>query len=677
MEKKPTYEELMKKCGELEQQISRQKKVDRVLLNRETFLRTLIETIPDLVWLKDPDGVYLACNRRFERLYGAKEKDIIGKTDYDFISKKRADFFREKDMNAISCGKPTVNEEVVTYADDGHEELLETIKTPMYDSKGKLIGVLGVSRDITERKRIERELRFSEERLRLTLEVANIGIWEWNVTNDTWYASPIYYTMLGYEPMIGHSDRETWLKRVHPEDREMVKKRIQSILNFETNEYHYEARMKHADGSYRWHYVIGYVLERDKDNKPILLTGLRIDINERVKAEAEKEKLQAQLTQAQKMEAIGRLAGGVAHDFNNMLGVIIGQAELSLRKMDSSQPIFKSLQRIKKAAENSADLTRQLLAFARKQTVSPKILDLNNIVESMIKMLQRIIGEDIHLVWSPGEDLWTVIIDSTQVDQILANLCVNARDSISGIGKIVIETGNRIFDSAYCTDHPEFIPGDYVMLAVYDDGCGMDREILNNIFEPFFTTKGEGKGTGLGLSTVYGIVKQNKGFINVYSEPDFGSAFKIYFPRHTAETNEPIEKTKEPSIMRGSETILVVEDNVEILNISQIILEEQGYKVLTAASPKKALKLVEEYANIIDLLITDVIMPEMNGRDLAESFKSVFPDLKILYMSGYTSNAIARHGVLNKGINFIQKPFNIQELASKVREALKTDKENS
>ena len=661
----------MKRVRELEEQKTRQEKVDGVLLNRETFLRTLIETIPDLVWLKDPYGVFLACNRRFERLYGAMEKDIVGKTDYDFVRKDQADYFRKNDMVAITSGKPTVNEEAVTYINDGHEELLETIKTPMYDSQGNLIGVLGISRDITERKRIERELRFSEARLRLTLEVANIGIWDWNITNDTWYASPIYYTMLGYEPVSGLSDRETWLQRVHPEDREMVRDKINSILHFKTNKYHYEARMKHADGSYRWHHVIGYVLERDKGKRPTHLTGLRIDINERIKAEADKEKLQAQLTQAQKMEAIGRLAGGVAHDFNNMLGVIIGQAELLLDQMDPAQPEFTALQGIRKAAENSANLTRQLLAFARKQAISPMVLNLNDVVESMIKMLQRIIGEDIHLVWSPGKNMWQVMIDASQMDQILVNLCVNARDSITGVGKIVIETRNCNFDTGYCNEHPEFIPGNYVMLSVNDSGCGMNREILNNIFEPFFTTKEEGKGTGLGLATVYGIVKQNNGFINVYSEPGHGSVFKIYLRRHTAETDEHMKESEATPVVRGSETILLVEDNTDIINICQIMLEKQGYTVLAATLPSEAIRLADNYAGTIDLLITDVIMPEMNGRDLARSLKSRCPDIKLLYMSGYTADVIAHKGVIDKGVNFIQKPFSIRELAIKVREVIK------
>ena len=673
MDKKPTYEELLKKIQELEKQESEQEKIARALQNRETHLRTLIETIPDLIWLKDPNGVYLACNRKFERLYGAKEEDIVGKTDYDFVSWDLAKFFRKRDKIAVKSGKPVANEEELTYINDGHRELVETIKTPMFDPQGNLIGVLGVSRDITERKRIERDLRFSEERLRLTLEVANIGIWDWNIAKDTWYASPTYYTMLGYEPVSGPSDRAVWLDRVHPDDRNAVSKKISRILNFETNEYHYEARMEHADGSYRWHHVVGYVLERDKSNKPTHLTGLRIDINERVEAETEREKLQAQLTQAQKMESIGRLAGGVAHDFNNMLGVIIGQTELLLNQTDPSLPLFAALQGIWKAADNSANLTRQLLAFARKQAISPSILDLNDVVESMLNMLQRIIGEDIHLVWSPEKQMGQIMMDAGQINQILANLCVNARDSIAGIGKIVIETGNRIFDSAYCKGHPEFIPGEYVMLAISDSGCGMDRKTINNIFEPFFTTKREGMGTGLGLATVYGIVKQNNGFINVYSEPGHGSTLKIYLPRHISKVADQPEDITVPPMTRGSETILVVEDNGEILKIIQVMLESRGYTVLSTDSPGDALRLVDEHVGTIDLLLTDVIMPEMNGRDLANRLQSRCPGMKRLYMSGYAANIVAYHDAADREINFIQKPFSMRELSAKVREVMKQD----
>ncbi|MCR4407477.1 MAG: PAS domain S-box protein [Anaerolineae bacterium] len=400
----------------------------------------------------------------------------------------------------------------------------------------------------------------------------------------------------------------------------------------------------------------------------VLGTGL--DITERKRAEEEREKLEAQLRQAQKMEAVGRLAGGVAHDFNNMLTTILGYADLALREVSPESPLHDDLLEIVKAAQRSADLTRQLLAFARRQTVNPIVLDLNDAVSGLLKMLRRLIGEDIDLIWMPGHDLWPVKIDPSQVDQLLANLAVNARDAITGVGKITIETHNVVLDEAYCVDHVDFLPGEYVMLAVSDTGVGMSKEVLEHLFEPFFTTKEVGKGTGLGLATVYGIVKQNDGFINVYSEPGQGTTFKIYLPRSEAQSVEiPAEKTAEP-LWGGRETVLIVEDEKAILDIGERVLEGLGYTVLVARSPNEAIRLAEEHVGDIHLLITDVVMPEMNGRDLAEQLTSIRPGIKCLYMSGYTANVIAQRGVLNEGVCFIQKPFSAMSLAVKVREAL-------
>jgi PAS domain S-box-containing protein len=406
------------------------------------------------------------------------------------------------------------------------------------------------------------------------------------------------------------------------------------------------------------------------------LVGIFRDITARKKAEEEKAKLQDQLLQSQKMESVGRLAGGVAHDFNNMLGVILGHAEMALEKVDPAQSLHANLQEIRKAAVRSSDLTRQLLAFARKQTVSPKVLDMNGTVSGMLIMLQRLIGEDIHLAWLPGVNLWPIKIDPSQIDQVLANLCVNARDAITGVGKVTIETGNVSFDEAYCADHAGFVPGEYVLLAVSDDGCGMDNGVLSKLFEPFFTTKEVGKGTGLGLATIYGIVKQNNGFINVYSEPDQGTTFRIYLPRHIGKTEQVQTEGLQEPFMRGQEIVLVVEDEPALLDLSKLILEKQGYRVLTAGTPGEAIRLAEEYAGEIHLLITDVVMPEMNGRDLAKKILSLCPNLKRLFMSGYTSNVIAHHGVLDEGVHFIQKPFSRKDLAAKVREALDQEKAN-
>ena len=391
-------------------------------------------------------------------------------------------------------------------------------------------------------------------------------------------------------------------------------------------------------------------------------------INERKRAEEVKSQLEEQLQQTQKMESVGRLAGGVAHDFNNMLGVILGHASLALMETDQSHPLFANLEEIRKAAERSADLTRQLLAFARKQTIAPKVLDLNETVNGMLKMLQRLIGEDIHLVWQPADKLWPVKADPSQIDQILANLCVNASDSISDIGKISIETANCSIDENYTSSHAEALPGEYVSLAVSDDGSGIDKETMLHIFEPFFTTKDAGDGTGLGLATVFGAVKQNNGFINVYSEPGMGTTFTIYLPRHFGNTEQT--QTEVSLLPRGQETILLVEDELSILKMASLLLTKQGYNVLQANSPGEAIRLTEEHVGEIHLLMTDVVMPEMNGRDLAQALQNLYPQLKCLYMSGYTADVIAHHGVLNEGVHFIQKPFSLPDLATKVQEVL-------
>jgi len=397
------------------------------------------------------------------------------------------------------------------------------------------------------------------------------------------------------------------------------------------------------------------------------------DLTEQKQAEAEKEKLQAQLLQAQKMESVGRLAGGVAHDFNNMLNIILGNTEMAIEDMAPDDPVHKNLGEILSAAKRSADITRQLLAFSRQQIIAPKVLDLNDTIESMLNMLRRLIGEDIDLAWRPGANIRQVRMDPSQIDQILANLCVNARDAIANVGKITMETGNTTFDSDYCATHSGFVAGDFVVLAVSDDGCGMDQETISKMFEPFFSTKDIGKGTGLGLATVYGIVKQNHGFINVYSEPDQGTTFRIYLPQYGAETDNPEKKTADKIDLGKNETILLVEDELSILRMTRMMLERMGYTILAAGTPGEAISLAQEHAGEIHMLMTDVVMPEMNGRDLAKTLLSLYPNLKRLFMSGYTANVIAHHGVLDKGVQFIQKPFSKQDLAIKIREVLGED----
>ena len=411
------------------------------------------------------------------------------------------------------------------------------------------------------------------------------------------------------------------------------------------------------------------LLRRLADNLAYALRVLRMKAAGE-QAVRKHDALEAQLHQAQKMEAIGRLAGGVAHDFNNMLAVIAGHTELALEQAAPDSALYADLLEIQNAAQRSADLTRQLLAFARKQTIAPKVLDLNATIGGMLKMLKRLIGEGIDLLWKPTGDPMLVKMDPAQIDQILANLVVNARDAIAGIGKIIIETGQATFDEGYCETRADCNPGSYALLAVSDTGCGMDQAVLAKLFDPFFTTKPPGHGTGLGLATVYGIVKQNNGVIYVYSEPGEGTTFKIYLPRHTAELTNVSVASQHVIAPTGTETVLLVEDEEVLLKLSARMLDQMGYTVLVAGSPNQALQMAKGYADPIHLLLTDVIMPEMSGHDLWQRLSALRPDMKCLFMSGYTADLIARHGVLDKDVHFLQKPFSRKELATKLRKAL-------
>jgi two-component system, cell cycle sensor histidine kinase and response regulator CckA len=530
--------------------ITARKQAEERIKQQADFFQRLIDSMPYPVFYKDRQGLYLSCNRAFEKFYGVRRDQITGKTVYAVAPKERAERHTRIDKELLSQSGSRVYEARVQ-SDDGANHDVIFHKATFQTQQG---------------------------------EVAR---------NYRIVSSP--------------------------------------ICN-----------------------AAGQVLSA-------------IELVEDI---TEKHFLESQVRQAQKMEAVGRLAGGVAHDFNNMLSVILGYAELALYKLEASHPVHAKLVQIRDAAQRSTDIIQQLLAFARKQTIAPQMLDLNEAVEGVLKMLRRLIGEDIDLVWRSDSGLWPVKMDPTQIEQILANLCVNARDAIQGIGKITIETSNVNFDEAYCQDHAGFQPGRYVMLAVSDDGCGMDPDTLEKIFEPFFTTKGVGRGTGLGLSTVYGIVKQNDGFINVYSEKDRGTTFKIYFAGHQGPITELIMEDSEELIPGQGETVLVVEDEDAVLEMTHSMLEGLGYAVMSAGSPEAALLKAEAYDGEIHLLVTDVIMPGMNGKDVAEKIRKNRPDMKLLFMSGYTANVIAHRSMLDPGVQFISKPFTVQQLSAKVRKVL-------
>lgn len=409
---------------------------------------------------------------------------------------------------------------------------------------------------------------------------------------------------------------------------------------------------------------------REPDGRVESFVHIMRDITDHRRAEEAHRKIQQQLLQSQKMEAIGQLAGGIAHDFNNMLAVIGCTAEMLMQNSDLDKPSHKNLQQILTAAKHSRDLTMQLLAFARRQIIEPKVLDLNVAIPDMLTMLRRIITEDIELSWIPGADLWLVSVDPAQIDQILANLLVNSRHAISGAGRVSVGTENVTIDEDYCAHQVDAVPGEYVMLAVSDTGCGIAEDELAHVFEPFFTTRDLGQGTGLGLATVYGIARQNSGFINVYSELGKGTTFRIYFPRYAGEPAESPADMVEETPQGQGETVLVVEDEPSLLKICRSILEKLNYTVLTAGSPAEAIRLVSDYGGAIDLLLTDVVMPQLNGRELFEQLGQLRPGLKCLFMSGYTTDVIEHRGVLDSGVEFISKPFSKRELSIRIREAM-------
>ncbi len=522
--------------------------------------------------------------------------------------------------------------------------------------------------DITERKRVEQKLREEQEFTSSILEGIPGLLYIYDDAGQIVRWNKNLEILSGFHSDEVNSMKVTdWFGGKQP-DTSIVENAIKEVL--ESGIYTFEANLVTKDDrSLPFYFTCVKLIAGNKR----YFTGIGIDLSERKQAELEKDKLQKQLLQSQKMEAVGHLAGGVAHDFNNMLAAIIGYSEMALLSTPPKSKLHEEILEIHKAANKSADLTRQLLAFARQQPVKPVIINLNQTVDGMLKMLRRLIGEDLELDWKPSGTIWNIEIDPTQIDQILANLVVNARDAIKSIrpiGTITISTENyhcSIDDPSRPFDLPA---GQYVRLNVSDNGCGMTKEVLQQVFEPFFSTKGVGKGTGLGLSTVYGIVKQNKGTIHVYSEPEVGSTFSIFFVRHESDEIKTQSIVANTHFRSGSETILLVEDEHTILNLVEQSLKNLGYNVIAAGNPVQAIALIKQNSHSFDLVITDVIMPEMTGREMVLELVKLRDAFKVLYMSGYPAEVIATKGVLDVSVNFIQKPFSLIDFSMKVRSIL-------
>jgi PAS domain S-box-containing protein len=622
--------------------------------SRERFRRA-VENIPDVVVIYDPDLRIQYINPATHRITGHLVSDFIGRRDEEVLSPEIHRSYLPALRKARDTGTVQVVETDLLFPETGTRSVRITC-VPLLNDAGEVQEILGITQDYTERARHEKEYKQLLDGMNDTAFVIDFDGKFVEVNRRA-------VQVLGYT-------REELLS-MGPEDIDpyLSGDAIRDLLHrMEWEEKQvFETRHRTKQGG-----VIPVEISSSRvsyQGKPAILSVAR-DITERKRVEQEREKLQDQFVQGQKMEAVGRLAGGVAHDFNNMLTVILNQAEMAMNRLLLFHPIHGQLQEIHQASERSANLTRQLLAFARRQTVEPQVLDLNETVEKMLKMLRRLVGEDIDLAWMPDAALWPVRVDPVQIDQILANLLVNARDAIRGAGKITIETGNATLDDAFCSERTGCAPGDYVLLAVSDTGCGMDKETMENIFEPFFTTKDVSQGTGLGLATVYGVVKQNDGSIDVYSEPGRGTTFKIYLPRHAGSADEEPQRRAVKSTSGRGETVLLVEDETAILEMGRAMLEQLGYRVLCACSPGEAIRLAREHPGDIHLLITDVVMPELDGRQLADRIRSVKPEIKCLFMSGYTADVIAHSGVLDEGVHFIAKPFTMHTLSAKIRELL-------
>lgn len=642
--------------------ITERKQTEAALRESEAKYRSLSENASMGIWYINTEGFITHTNPAMREMLEIESMDELEGIPYQqFFSEESLPLVEKEHVGRLAGLKTSY--EAILVGKRGTRRNVVITGTPMFDDSKQYIGKIGTFTDMTEHKKAEvtanREKLFSDDVIDSLPGIfymydADSHLVRWNRRHEevTGYSS---------EEIAGKHNLDFFTE----ECREGIRQAVQQV--FSEGFGYIEAPLLLKDGSQVPYLFTGRKVILDGS---LYFLGVGIDISDRKRAEEERESLQIQLLQAQKMESVGRLAGGVAHDFNNMLGVIIGYTELALLQSRPDEPLKHHLEQIRSAAERSATLTQQLLAFARRQTIAPKILDLNDTVSGMLTMLRRLIGEEIELSWLPGDRLWRVLMDPSQIDQILVNLCVNARDSMQGDGKITIETANITFDETYCAVHEGFSPGDHVSLTISDTGCGMDRETIKGIFEPFFTTKEQGKGTGLGLATVYGIVKQNNASINVYSELDRGTTFKIYLPRVIGEGDEAASEGIEKLPLSRGETILLVEDEKTIMEMARTMLTALHYNVLVATDPEEALRLAENRDQAIDLLLTDVVMPRMNGRQLQENLISFRPELRCLFMSGYTADVIAHQGVLDEGLFFIQKPFSLQTLAARVRDVL-------
>jgi PAS domain S-box-containing protein len=646
------------------QDITERKMAEEALAASERKFRSIAEQISDVVFITDQNGITTYVSPAVETIAGYNTDDVIGHSFIEFVYEEDI----ERAVSSFTEGliNPRRDDVIeLRYNKKDGSIFYAEIHVQYYEDQG-FIGYVGLIRDISGRKKYEQELIESKQFLKNIYDEVNYSIFVVDVLHDGSYQykgiNPRHETLTGIrsDEITGKTPEQL----LPPAVAESVIRHYDDCMRAERS-IQYEESLQFKGNVSMWETVLNPV--RDENGTIFRIIGTSTNITERRQIEEERVKLEAQLQQSQKMEMVGRLAGGIAHDFNNMLTVILGHADMAVEEMDPSLAAYADFDAIRQAAIHSADLTRQLLAFARKQIIIPKVIELNTAVAEMLPMLQRLIGENITLVWIPGCKNSHIKIDPSQIDQILVNLCVNARDAITGNGRITIESSNQtVRNNRPAAGNTGDVSFAYVTLSVSDDGSGIDKKDLGHVFEPFFTTKESGKGTGLGLSTVYGIVKQNEGNIDCQSELGKGTTFKIHLPLFKVEVKNDQDAPLAQPVLKGHQTILLVEDEPSILKLCKLILERNGYNVLAFGSSADSIKAAESYNGTIDLLMTDVMMPEMNGSELTKKLLETRPGLKVLFVSGYTADVITHNMILDSGINFIQKPFNPKSLLTTI-----------
>jgi two-component system, cell cycle sensor histidine kinase and response regulator CckA len=655
MGNQPTYDELTHKIAQLEQELERRQHDYHKATESQALFLSLIDSLPLNVFSKDKKGRFILANRQYCHTVGKSNADIIGRTDDDFHPPEMAHKYRRDDRSVMESGQATTIEEEHRTT-SGTAMHVNVIKAPLYNHHREVTGVLGVFWDISLRKQAEHALLESEKRFRELVDLLPQSIYEFDLDGRILFANQSALRTFGYT----QEDLDKGLNiqnLLSASDHLRVKANIARANDLRRRAgIDYTAR--HRDG--HLFPVITYTSPIRKDGHTVGLRGIAID-------QTDIHNLEERLKIAQKMEAVGQLAGGIAHDLNNLLSPILGYAEIlldDLAPQDLNRPAIQSIQ---DAGQKARDLVQQLLAFARKQPLQITTIDLNHVVSGFEKLLRRSIREDIMIAIELTEIPALIRADAGQIEQVIMNLAVNAQDSMPKGGRLTLETAVIDLDENYAKEHPGVTPGRHVMLSLSDTGQGIPPALRERIFDPFFTTKERDKGTGLGLSTVYGIVKQHHGNIWLYSEPEQGTTFKIFFPTVDGHAEPIAARQVAQPVDQGTETIMVVEDNTMLRDMAQKILERCGYRVLISGSGEECLQRLTTHDGPVHLLLTDVVMPEMNGRELYARIATLFPDIKVLYMSGYTDNVILHHGVLEAGIDFIQKPFSVQGLANKIR----------